>query len=463
METDEPAGSTSGPRPPAGSAIRVHAADENRLVLDIPPGKQAAGIGCFAIIWNGFMTVFTAAMTAALLNGKNKDFGFAPLAILSVFWLVGVGFIYAWVKLRFERCLLFVEHDRAVLRKILLGRQKQTELELDPLSRAELTESYRENERPVYRVTIVGAGEKRMHFGTSLDQSDKDWCVDAVNSLLQPIPAAVEAARASGPMICDACGATIPDDANHTLDGHAICPECSHQQQQARSLVDQDAALASLPVPAELPQIVRVLEDSPERLGLRLTVSQYPAVRWIVAVISGGFACFWYSVTLGTIGSKLFSPDFQFPAEFFDWLPLLFMIPFFLGGLAPLSIALLALFGRLTTWIDREQLTVRLHVGPLGKKWHMTIDELTDVRLTDPLELANRSRNPRVAAANPAQVPSQVSSRAAAAYAGPRMLGLTALHDLSTARYVVHKVRTWIASNLPEKRLIGRESESSLS
>lgn len=431
--------------------IRVHAADESRLVLDIPPGKQAAGIGCFALLWNGFMAVFTTLLTVSLVNGKAQDFGFAPLAILSVFWLVGVGFIYAWVKLKFERCLLFVERDRAVLRKILLGRQKQTELELDPASRAELTESYRENERPVYRVTLVGAGEKRMHFGTSLDQSDKDWCVDAVNSLLQPVPAAVEAARASGPMLCDACGEIIPDDANETLDGDAICPACSHQQQRVRSLADQDAALASLPIPDELPQIVTVLENSPERLGLRLMLSQYPVVRWIVAVIGGGFAAVWYSMTLGTLGGKLFSPDFQLPDDVFDWLPLLLMVPFLIGGLVPLSLALLALFGRLTTWIDRERLTIRLHVGPFGKKWRMAMDDLTDVRLTDPLELANRSRNPRVAGANPGQVPAQ--ARAAAAYAGPRMLAMTALHDLMTARYVVHNVRTWIASNLPEKRL----------
>jgi hypothetical protein len=188
MEATDLAGPALPPLP-AGSIIRIHVAEPGRLALDIPPGKKAASLGCFAIVWNGFIGVFSVFVGLIALNDQNREFSVVATLFLGVFWLVGLGLIFAWVKLRFERSLLFVDRERAVLRKILFGRQKQKEAALNETSRAELTESYSENERPVYRVTIVGADGTRIHFGTSLDQREKDWCVDAINAVLQPVVA----------------------------------------------------------------------------------------------------------------------------------------------------------------------------------------------------------------------------------------------------------------------------------
>ncbi|MFO0919504.1 MAG: hypothetical protein U0872_14490 [Planctomycetaceae bacterium] len=171
---------------PSPSVIQIHDAAPDRLVLSIEPGKGAAGIGLFAIVWNLFMAVFTAMWITAFSQQKGRDGAIYFFLFIGVFWAVGFGFIYAWLKLKFERSLLLVERDRVVLRRVLFGRQRQTEVPLDESSRAQLTESYQQNDSPVYRVTVVGVGGNPLHFGTSLTPAEKDWVVDAINALLLP-------------------------------------------------------------------------------------------------------------------------------------------------------------------------------------------------------------------------------------------------------------------------------------
>jgi hypothetical protein len=183
MESDEPLDETLPPLP-AGSMIGIYPTEANQLALRIPPGNPSASLGYTTIAWNGFMATFTIVMGLSFQNDLAKDYGM----LIGLFWLVGAGLVFAWIKLRFERCLIYVNRERAVLRKMLFGRQQQLEAELDESSRAELTVSYRngDDDRPVYRVSIVGADGGRMHFGASLDERDKAWCVDAINTVLRP-------------------------------------------------------------------------------------------------------------------------------------------------------------------------------------------------------------------------------------------------------------------------------------
>src|SRR5262245_25036648 len=52
---------------PAKSRITIVDSSPDRMVLYIPAGgKHATALGCFAVIWNGFMVVFTSAMIGGL-------------------------------------------------------------------------------------------------------------------------------------------------------------------------------------------------------------------------------------------------------------------------------------------------------------------------------------------------------------------------------------------------------------
>jgi len=449
MESEVPISNLLPPQP-SGAVVRVHAAEADRLVLDVPPGGRTSGLGCFVVIWNGFMIIFTTVMCFSFFQNKGPESILYPALFISVFWLVGFGLIYGWIKLKFEHSFLLVDRERAVLRKMLFGRQRQTEIALDEFSRASLTESYQENDNPIYRVTISGVAGQSLHFGTSLEPAEQDWCVDAIHVILRPAELAVPAADVGTPTLCDACGADLPADAFRNDEGAIICPACSHEQTVPMA-VDLLAILEQEPIPEELPGVVTILEDSPERMGLRLGLSEFAAVRWIVAGITGLFAGIWWFVTLKEFGDTLLMGRVELPNDVFDGVRLVMTILFSLAGLMPATVALLALFGRITTWIDRDWLTVRVHVGPLGKKWKMAVADITAIRLSDPNDMPSGGRNPRITGPHGRPLASDGLSRAAAVFAGRRILVMTVLHRLRTARFVVHKVRTWLATALPGK------------
>ena len=166
--------------PPAGSRIEVYEASDERLVVLVPPGgKEARGLGCFATMWNLFMVVFTTIWVSA----GPLDFG--PLAFIALFWLIGIGLLIGWLKLKYERTLLLVEPSRVVVQHILFGCKQQQETELFSKSRATLAEAYSQNDVPVYSVAINGK-DRTIRFGTSLTNGEKDWLVDRINALIAP-------------------------------------------------------------------------------------------------------------------------------------------------------------------------------------------------------------------------------------------------------------------------------------
>src|SRR5262249_31312531 len=136
---------------------------------------------CFAIIWNSFIGFFFAVLLLAGAKGNGPPW--QMMAFLSVFLAVGIGLAYFAIKMKFERTLLFIERDRAALRKTLFGRTKTQEVELEKGSVAALALSYEQNDQPVYAVTLNGVG-KVLRFGTALSDPEKEWVVDRVNEVI---------------------------------------------------------------------------------------------------------------------------------------------------------------------------------------------------------------------------------------------------------------------------------------
>ena len=155
-----------------------------QLVLYLRPGssKQTRGIGCFAIMWLGIVAAVTSGFIFGEAKGNNAPVGFLAL-FFGVFWLVGLTMLYLWLRGRFGKTYLLFEPDRLVLKSSLFGREKFKEYSLTGESRAELVESYKENERPVYAVS-VSTTTQPVKFGTFLSDEDKQWLVARINRRL---------------------------------------------------------------------------------------------------------------------------------------------------------------------------------------------------------------------------------------------------------------------------------------
>ena len=85
------------PSPPGGTGIRVVQSTDDLLVVDIPPGGRGArSIGFFAFVWN----LITLPLSAVMLSEEVPAVMFL---FFSVFWMVGLGMAYAWLKMRFTQ------------------------------------------------------------------------------------------------------------------------------------------------------------------------------------------------------------------------------------------------------------------------------------------------------------------------------------------------------------------------
>ncbi len=168
-------------RPP-GTQLECRVIDR-QLVIFIRPGsnRTVRSLGCFAVVWLGFMIVFTGLM---VLAGPMAEADLTTLMFLipflGLFWAVGLVMLYFWIRGRFGRTYVLVEPDRLVLKTELFGRERYREHQLDANSRAQLEESYRQNDQPVYKVAVRTVG-KSVGFGTFLGHDEKNWIVERVN------------------------------------------------------------------------------------------------------------------------------------------------------------------------------------------------------------------------------------------------------------------------------------------
>lgn len=179
--TARPAGDAPLPKK---SKIQVVESTPDRKVIFLPAGGGAStAIGVFALFWNGFMMIFTPAFLLGGNAGGNAPPWLVLIPFLGLFWAVGLGMIYFWIRMRFTRVYLLLESDRVVVQRVLFGNKKMTETLVGPETRAALQEAYQQNNHPVYCVAVNGTNRTEK-FGTSLSDGEKDWLVDTINAFL---------------------------------------------------------------------------------------------------------------------------------------------------------------------------------------------------------------------------------------------------------------------------------------
>ena len=153
---------------PAGSQIVMLAPEPGQLVFQIPPGKSGAAnfLLFFALFWNGIVLVVASAFLFGAQKNPVENL-WSLFLFFGVFFLVGQLVLFFGVFLKFTRTMLLIERSRAVMQKTIFRYQSLKELPLIEGARAELVESYRQNNQPVYAVSIVSGGDS-LRFGTSL-------------------------------------------------------------------------------------------------------------------------------------------------------------------------------------------------------------------------------------------------------------------------------------------------------
>jgi hypothetical protein len=333
---------------PADSTIEIIESTRDRLVIHIPPGgKKARSIGCFAIAWNGFMAVFTSIW---LFVGV-QDNGDAPLSViipfLGLFWLVGLGMAYWWVRMRFMRLYLLIDPSRVAIQRILFGRKSLKETHLGPNPFAELVESYQENDVPVYAVAIEGT-DRTAKFGTALSREEKIWLVTIINSFF-------------GHGTNDSDTSARDDEASDSV-GEAIEP------------ISPDSITSTADI--------KILDADAGRLRFQLIPFPKHPIRYAIA----GF-CLIFGIAWLTGMSVMLFAALGNGQEDIDIFPILISVFSLIAGTVPLFIAFAVLHGGVVTVdLTQDQLHARWHLGPLGIGKKVSTGTISSVSLRKAIE-----------------------------------------------------------------------------
>jgi len=181
---------------PEGSKIAVDKF-EGGLTIQVPPAgvwKGSSGMFFFALIWNGFMTVFTSAMICGGLNAENKPDETAlwvlPLFLL-LFWAVGIGMLLGALNMgRRSAMFAIAGSNLLVMQKGIFGT-KRREWPVEEISSIALGPSgMKVNDRDVNQLQIHAAGDK-LGLLTGRDEQELEWLACELRS-------AWRAAKSSG-------------------------------------------------------------------------------------------------------------------------------------------------------------------------------------------------------------------------------------------------------------------------
>lgn len=433
--TVEPDAATLPPLPPK-SHIEVIEDSPDRLIVHIPPGGTSTkGLGCFALFWNGFMCLFTPAW---FLAGNHGAPWFFLVPFLSLFWAIGLGMAYFWLRMKYTRTYLLVEPERIVVQTQCLGRKKFDEAALTETSRARLVESYSVNDVPVHAIHVAGEG-RTVKFGTQLSEPEKQWLCDAINRYLSPLQ---EPQAGDVPKFCWSCGGAL-DPAPMPRAGQAagVCPHCGAVLQPTAS-----PPAAAIPIPQVTPAGVppeigiRIIRDDVARLEFWLPLIPAGRVSRSVALIAGLVGLIWTGVATALLVQGMFGgPGAGGGAVWmFELLfPFLFVIP----GLAMVGMACAVRFGRITIRIDPDWLNVRYHWGPFGVGRKLATPAIDAVRLSPNSELGDRKQN-RPSSALPAPDDLLIAT----VHSGQAYLPLTTFHGREAAQVAAGLVQTRLES-----------------
>jgi len=163
------------PAQPPSHRISVLDDSKGHLTIHLQPAPGAP-IGCFAVAWIGFMTLFTFMFFLGILRAHDRP---PPVIyiVLILFWGVGFGAVYAWIMQKFSRSVLSFRGLEARLEvKSPLGRRERT-LILSPDTQVSRNAAYYVNGRPVYQVVIRSGGGRKLKLATAMDDEEHRFLI----------------------------------------------------------------------------------------------------------------------------------------------------------------------------------------------------------------------------------------------------------------------------------------------
>ena len=176
----KPGGRAGNPdQPPANTKITRLTDPSGSVVWNIPASGKSGGLLIFGILWCSI----TAPLSGVFLFGeggyKSNDGFLAQLPIIlffGVFWVVGLGFLYAGCRNKYAKHRLTANRHTISLRREFFGGVRDKSLLAERITSIAAVELYQQNYAPVHGIEIEGS-QGKLRFGSALTDDEKAWLV----------------------------------------------------------------------------------------------------------------------------------------------------------------------------------------------------------------------------------------------------------------------------------------------
>ena len=179
--------------PPADTKITRKEPKPGTTAWEVPPSGRSGGMLAFAILWTGFITVWTSYAVFAASDSSDPDSILFPLFSIP-FWAIGLGMLYFALRGKYAWHLILIDDRTVVLARSFFKRTTRKSLSRRALTSIDLKEFYQQNYTPVYGIEIRGR-EGKLRFGTTLTEEEKRWLVADLRRTVWPRGKEAEAAE----------------------------------------------------------------------------------------------------------------------------------------------------------------------------------------------------------------------------------------------------------------------------
>lgn len=155
--------------------------EEGTREYAIPASGKSEGLIFMAIFW----CAISFPLWISFLLGKMKS-DIPPVAgflFTSLFPAIGLGLLYAALRMKYATHRLVITRDQVLLERRLFGRKKVRVLHRAGIRAVEQQTFFTRNYQPVYGIEIRGA-EGKLRFGSGMAEPDKAAMCAALSKLL---------------------------------------------------------------------------------------------------------------------------------------------------------------------------------------------------------------------------------------------------------------------------------------
>jgi hypothetical protein len=174
---------------PAGSSIVIDRFPDG-LTIQVPPAglwRGTHGIFAFGVIWMVAVTFIGAVLLGALLDGNMKDKNAAIIvpAVMSVFWLAGLGLLLTGINLGTRKAAIAVTGGTLMVLQTGLFGSKKRDWESGDVDAVRVGPSGMEvNEKPVLELQIFDGGAHKFGLLSGRTNEELYWIASELRAVL---------------------------------------------------------------------------------------------------------------------------------------------------------------------------------------------------------------------------------------------------------------------------------------